>query len=1232
MLPEHVSLLASAWSCYEEHQLDEAIRLAALVSALSHDNPNSQAALGWFLLENGRQEEAEKALLSAISHRSDLAVAHYYLGTLRMRQRRLDEAKKSLSRALQLDPELDDAAVALAWVLHDMGSFEDATTWARKALLRKTQPDREELLGWLLLRQEQFDEAAGLLKSALTHQPERTSLRCHLATALKALQRMDEAVEVLEEGLALSPNAPDLLLPLGWLQHGRGNLEAARPIAEQLVRQQPDLASAWHLLGVIRYEEMRTGQADRCLALDESKNSLSRALQLDPELDDAAVALAWVLHDMGSFAEATVWARKALAHKSQAEREALLGWLLLCQEAFDEAAGLLQSALIHQPERTLWRCHLATALHALHREHEEIELLRAGLALSPNDPELLLPLGWLHHGRGELGAARRIAEQLVRQQPDLASAWYLLGLIGQEEGDTELAERCFAETQARDDSLFDALLRRAGILCETGRLDEAVATLYLVLRHDPEHSLALTILARGLLALNRLDEARKEIHHLLRQSPHNGQFWQLLAQVLLKKKRRGIARRMLCRARRLSPDDPEIWRVSGWTALEDGDAVLAYESIQRLMKLAPDDPRNDIQAAFVFEFCGDLTAASTHAERAIARLPEEAEAWRVLAKVRYRQHRLQDAESLLHTAQVLDPDSVDIDRQLGWVLMAGHRFEEAESAFDRAIARDAENPASWQEIAEVRRRAGNFSQALASLQVALDLCPEAADAMLLKARILADSGADGLDEAASLCSQLLRDQQEVRGAALLLMRQAAAGNELARTALRTAEIPEYERLYEEALESAQGERGNQLLISLAALAVAQFPENPALATAEFFAHGMDETISTGEIVLYARQWSRQLASMVGCSPPAQMPAWPDHGKLRIAYVAAHYHHSLLAPVLAAHDPGKVEVFLYTDAPCESLGDLGQHIAVLPVRGRSLAESMAANHIDIAVDTVGIHPFMGQLEVLKQFAMRIAPLQCAWLGSWAGSAGIFDVLIADRASLPVSSEALYEEAIIRLPGGQWCWEPPVVSPDPGQVPCLSRDAPTFGSSVRGLRLTRRTLEAWATLLARLPGSSLELIGEHGQDWQSRAEFTAILTSFGVDPQRVRYHPRRTYEEYLAFYRNVDVVLDAFPSNGGLCLIDALWMGVPVVSRAGVLLGERQGLSLLTSVGHPEWAAHSDEAYVDIALKLAANRSELARMRSQLRQELLESPLVDATRVARALEQAFRQKADTGQAGP
>jgi predicted O-linked N-acetylglucosamine transferase (SPINDLY family) len=89
------------------------------------------------------------------------------------------------------------------------------------------------------------------------------------------------------------------------------------------------------------------------------------------------------------------------------------------------------------------------------------------------------------------------------------------------------------------------------------------------------------------------------------------------------------------------------------------------------------------------------------------------------------------------------------------------------------------------------------------------------------------------------------------------------------------------------------------------------------------------------------------------------------------------------------------------------------------------------------------------------------------------------------------------------------------------------------------------------------------------------------------------------------------------------MEALWMGVPVVSLVGDRTASRYGLSLLAAVGLESLAAVTPESYVQVAQALASDLDALSRLRQQLRARVAASALCDAEGFARSVEETYRQ---------
>ena len=107
-----------------------------------------------------------------------------------------------------------------------------------------------------------------------------------------------------------------------------------------------------------------------------------------------------------------------------------------------------------------------------------------------------------------------------------------------------------------------------------------------------------------------------------------------------------------------------------------------------------------------------------------------------------------------------------------------------------------------------------------------------------------------------------------------------------------------------------------------------------------------------------------------------------------------------------------------------------------------------------------------------------------------------------------------------------------------------------------------------------------------------------------------------------FTSLDLGLDPFPYNGHTSTLDALWMGVPVITLAGRTAVGRGGVSILSNLGLPELIAQSTQQYVDISIQLASDIPRLRALRAGLRQRMRSSALMDGKQFAADVEVAFR----------
>jgi predicted O-linked N-acetylglucosamine transferase (SPINDLY family) len=232
----------------------------------------------------------------------------------------------------------------------------------------------------------------------------------------------------------------------------------------------------------------------------------------------------------------------------------------------------------------------------------------------------------------------------------------------------------------------------------------------------------------------------------------------------------------------------------------------------------------------------------------------------------------------------------------------------------------------------------------------------------------------------------------------------------------------------------------------------------------------------------------------------------------------------------------------------------------------------------------------------------------------------DYYLADPHSAPPGEiDALYVEKLVRLPAGV-AFRPEPRSPDVNPLPALQRGYLTFGSFNRLSKLGATVLETWSRVLVALPGSRL-LMGNVG-DPELEQDLRQQLSARGVSADRLTFAPRQPLEAYLAMHHEVDIMLDTFPYTGGTTTQHALWMGVPVITLAGLRRTERISTANLSRVGLEDWSVTSTEAYVARAVAAANDLAGLAALRAGLRERIAASPLRQPETIARSLEIAFR----------
>lgn len=411
-------------------------------------------------------------------------------------------------------------------------------------------------------------------------------------------------------------------------------------------------------------------------------------------------------------------------------------------------------------------------------------------------------------------------------------------------------------------------------------------------------------------------------------------------------------------------------------------------------------------------------------------------------------------------------------------------------------------------------------------------------------------------------------------------------------------------------------------------AIAIDPENDVVQSNRLFILNHDSTRTRKEIAQAHFDWGRAVEARAAGKRTIHPAGGAAEKRLKVGYVSADLRtHSVafyLAPVLQHHDRERFEIFCYDnnagpgDAFTRRLQTMADHwVRVATMDDHAFAARVQADGIDILVDLSG-HTGGNRLPA---FALKPAPVQASWFG-YMNTTGLstIDYRITDLGLCPPGSEAFYSETLFRLPSTA-VWSPAPDCPEPGPLPALRNGHIRFGSFNNWAKVSDEVIALWARLLVRCPEACMCIVATGARDEAARAAVAARFVKHGVAASRLEIHGNLPLNDFLALVASVDIALDPFPYNGGTTSMHTLWMGVPLVSLSSAEEVGRVSYGLLLSAGLSHLCARSADAYVEAAATLAGDLDELAFLRSQLRQRLQGSSLMNGAEMAANLEKAY-----------
>lgn len=631
---------------------------------------------------------------------------------------------------------------------------------------------------------------------------------------------------------------------------------------------------------------------------------------------------------------------------------------------------------------------------------------------------------------------------------------------------------------------------------------------------------------------------------------------------------------------------------------------------------------------------GETTPARSCLDLAVRHAPRYADAWAALGRLDYAEGRYAEAVDAFRQALGIKPKSIDILNDLGLALGYLGQTEEALDTLRQAVADMPNDANSHFNLGVIFQKLGQVNEAIAEYGCALMLQPGNADACFNLGVLLQDFGQG--QAAAGYYRRVLELQPENALAYHALGEVLLAGGKIA---LWLENFRQFERHCKPGLQLAlyglvafqylgATKEGERYLKGLLEGAYPPRDNNDLL-------DGLSQLLY---LLLFFDVDGRQMLPLYERYNLALKQAFPERiifpeirkpGKIRLGYLSGdlrnHVMGKMMYQAISRHDHSRFEVYCYSLSHVQDewtdkfVAASHKFVKLKALDDVAAANLIAQDELDILVDlsthTQGASPGI--------LAMKPARVQITHIAS-AGAVGCdaIDFKLTDHfADVPDNQNYLIE-TLLPMQGCVYPYRHIHSAPDHGYDRSklgLPANAVTLGAFVTLLKLSPRCLAVWRAVLERLPLARLVFSPFSAE---AQPYYLKRISEAGIDASRVVFIPAGADESVnQARYSVVDISLDPFPFGGVNGTLEALDMGVPVVTLCGKRHGERSSFSILENLGVTETIAYSGQEYVEIVARLATDPAFNTEVRKKIRAGLVQSDFVDMDGYTRNLEAAY-----------
>jgi len=686
---------------------------------------------------------------------------------------------------------------------------------------------------------------------------------------------------------------------------------------------------------------------------------------------------------------------------------------------------------------------------------------------------------------------------------------------------------------------------------------------------------------------------------------------------------------------------PFGWKIRGLTLKQNGKLSEALFANEKVLKITPQDYESHTNLGNILHQLGKFKEAEISHKKAINIKPDYAEAYYNLSITLEQLNKLDEAKINLMQAIELKSNFIEAYSNLGMVLLRSRKLDKAEKVLKQAIILNSNYYGLYTNLGNVFKELGKLKEAKSCYQQAISLNPnhaesytnlgnifkefrklEKAEACHKKAISLKTDFAEAYYNLAITCGELKKLNEAIFYCQKALNINLNYNNAKAYMFDQLKHICDF--TVEDKLPSILK------LVRINEEAISPFVTLSWIDNAKIQLQRSKIWASKKlELIENENELNKKISTST--YHKVNKSILNKDKKIKVGFFSADFHEHaisyLILGLFCNYNKNQFEFYVFSYG-YNKLGDYREKIKknvnyfydISELSDEEIIALLKKCNLEISIDLMG-HTKYSRLNIFRN---RLSPIQINFLG-YPGTSGanFIEYIIADPIIIPKEQRQFYSEKVIYLPH---TYQPnddkrEIIEMNTKKIDFnLPEKSFVFCCFNQSYKISKNEFTIWMRVMKKVENSVLWLLKSNIWAEQNLYE---EAKKCGINPNRIIFAEKISPSKHLSRHQHADLFIDTFNYNAHTTASDALWSGLPLVTKVGNQFAARVAASLLDAVGMPELITKTEEDYEKLILEIAFNPKLLTELRLKLSKNKLKKPLFNTKIYTKHFESGLQQ---------